>query len=140
MFGSQRRKHGVLLLCLTAVAIFAATGCSAMPKPTSGLAYLKALENSHELDTKAVKACTQGYTPKPSFLAARNSTLAFVRKLVPEPELARDTILSGAHQGYAAICIARATDRGKRVTFAEYHLTPPGDGVGSADGGGILEW
>jgi hypothetical protein len=105
MFGSQRRNHRVLLLCLTAVANFAATGCSAMPKPTSFLA-----------------------------------TLAFVRKLVPEPELARDTILSGAHQGYAAICIARATDRGKRVTFAEYHLTPPGDGVGSADGGGILEW
>ena len=121
------------------LVIWAATGCAAAPPTTFG--YLKALEQSHELDTKAVKACTQGYTPKPVLLAARDSTLRALRKIMMgDPELARDSILSSNRQGYAAICIVKTTEYGKPLTAGEYHLTPPSDGVGGADGGGILEW
>jgi hypothetical protein len=130
-----------LLICLVALAIGTTTGCSTAPKPTSSLGYLKALERSHQLDSKAVKACTQGYTPEPKPLAARDSTLRFVRTLMRgTSEYKRDSILTSRRQGYAAICIFKTTDNGKPVTIGAYHLTPPSDGVGSGDGGGLLEW
>ena len=130
-----------LLIAVVAFAIGTTTGCSTTPAPTSSLAYLKALEGSRELDSKAVIACTQGYTPEPKPLAARDSTLRFVRTLVRGTlEYKRDSILTSSRQGYAAICIFKTTDNGKTVTVGAYHLTPPSDGVGSGDGGGLLEW
>jgi hypothetical protein len=137
-----RSPKVVRSLCLFAavLAITTVSGCAAAQPST--LQYLKALESSHELDAKAVKACTQGYTPKQEPLAARNATLSFVRKIMfGSPELQKDSILSSHRQGYAAICIFKTTDYGKPVTVGEYHLTPPNDGSGGAgDGGGILEW
>ena len=126
-------------LCVAAFAICTATGCA--PAQPSTLQYLKALESSHELDAKAVKACTQGYTPKPEPLAAKDSTLRSVRKIMfGSPELQRDSILSSDRQGYAAVCIFKTMDYGKPVTVGAYYLAPPSDGIGGADGGGILEW
>ena len=129
-----------LSLFVAVIAICTATGCAAAQPST--LQYLKALESSHELDAKAVKSCTQGHTPKQEPLAARNSTLRFLRKIMfGSPELKRDSILSSHRQGYAAICIFKTTDYGKPVTVGNYQLTPPNDGSGGAgDGGGILEW
>ncbi len=129
-----------LCLFVVVIAICMTTGC-ATSRPST-LQYLKTLESSHELDAKAVRACTQGYTPKPKLLAAKNSTLRAVRKIMlGSPELKRDSILNSDRQGYAAICISKTRDYGKPVTVGDYHLSPPNDGSGGGgDGGGILEW
>jgi hypothetical protein len=136
-----RSTKAMRSLCLfaTVLAITTVSGCAAAQPST--LQYLKALEDSHELDAEAVQACTQGYTPEREPLAARNSTLRFVRKIMlGSPELKRDFILSSKREAYAAICVFTTTDQGKPVTVGEYHLTPPSHGAGAADGGGILEW
>jgi hypothetical protein len=135
------RRWAILrLLSLAVIVSCAATGCA--PVHPSALEYLKSLANSHQLDTKAVRACTQGITPKPELLAARDSTLRFVRTLMAEnAELVRDSILSSNRQGFAAICVVKTTDSGKPVSAGEYHLTPPSDGSnGAGDGGGLVEW
>lgn len=133
-----RRWRTLLSLCIASVAVITATGCAA--QPSSELGYLKTLQRSHELDAKAVQSCTQGYSPKPKPLAAQDSTLRSIRKLMSgSAQLSHDPILSSNRQGYASICILKSTDNGRSVTVAEYHLTPP-HGSGGADGGGILEW
>lgn len=116
-------------LVLATVVICGTASCTAPSAPLSGPEYLKSLENSHTLDSKAEKVCTKDAgTPVEKPVVAADSTLNFVRKLQLPGYAARmgDSDLTGKKQGYAAICLFKTTNYGKPVTVWGYYL-PDGD-------------
>ena len=128
MRANSRKYVGVFLLA--AVVVCLTSGCVEAAKVTPAEAYLASVQSSHHVDSHAEEVCTKDQvspfsskTPINDPIVAVNSTLAMVRKLELPGYAKRmgDTELTGASQGYAAICLFKTTDNGapKEVwTFA----------------------